>query len=84
MKPKMYRHVQPRQVVPLRNEQVRRVQHQDIQHQGIQDQAREEIATFLLALDSYAARAAKEPRLTFQQHLSNVFEARQDCRFSRR
>jgi len=36
-------------------------------------QAQEEIRNFLRALDSYPARAAKEPQVSFQQHLSSVF-----------
>jgi hypothetical protein len=40
-------------------------------------QVQEEIQNFLRALDSYPARAAKEPQVSFQQHLSSVF-ARSD------
>jgi hypothetical protein len=36
------------------------------------EQSRLEIQNFLHALDSYPARAAKEPRISFQQHLSTV------------
>ena len=36
-------------------------------------QVREEIQNFLLALDSYPARAAKEPGLSFHQHLGSFF-----------
>jgi hypothetical protein len=54
-KSKMHYHVQPRETVQPRNEQVRL-----------------EIQNFLHALDSYPARAAKEPRISFQQHLCTV------------
>lgn len=36
-------------------------------------QVAEEIQDFLRALDSYPARVAKEPRLSFQQHLCSIF-----------
>jgi hypothetical protein len=36
-------------------------------------QVEEEIRNFLRALDSYPARVAKEPRLSFQQHLCSIF-----------
>jgi hypothetical protein len=32
-----------------------------------------EIKNFLQAIDSYPARAAKEPDVTFQQHLCSIF-----------
>ena len=32
----------------------------------------EEIQNYLEALDSYPARVAKEPGITFQQHLSRI------------
>jgi len=35
-------------------------------------QVQREINNFLLALDSYPARAAKEPRITFRQHLCSI------------
>ena len=38
-------------------------------------QVREEIQNFLLALDSYPARAVQEPRVNFQQHLCSFFAA---------
>lgn len=48
------------------------------------EQARLEIQNFLHALDSYPARAAKEPRISFQQHLSTVsLPARDDRRSNR-
>jgi len=39
-------------------------------------QVRQEIQSFLLALDSYPARVAREPRVSFQQHLRSIFAAR--------
>lgn len=51
-------------------------------------QVQEEIQNFLHALDSYPARAAKEPRISFQQHLSGFLASagddRQGNRFRRR
>lgn len=38
-----------------------------------QKQVSEEIQKFLSAVDSYPARAAKEPGLTFHQHLASLF-----------
>ena len=37
------------------------------------DQTEREIHNFLLAIDSYPARVAKDPTLTFQQHLCSFF-----------
>ena len=48
------------------------------------EQARLEIRNFLHALDSYPARAAKEPRISFQQHLSTVSVPTHDDRRSNR
>lgn len=70
MKPKMHHQVQPRQIVPPPNVQV----------QGHDVQVQEEIDNFLQALDSYPARVAKEPRVSFQQHLSSFFTAARDRR----
>ena len=36
-------------------------------------QVRQEIAKFLEAVNSYADRVAREPRISFQQHLSSFF-----------
>jgi hypothetical protein len=36
----------------------------------------EEIQNFLRAVDSYPARVAKEPRVTFREHLSSISAAR--------
>jgi hypothetical protein len=63
MKPKVFDSDQPREVVPLRSEQVQ-----------------EEIQSFLQAVDSYPARVAKEPSVSFHQHLSSIFAARNDRR----
>jgi hypothetical protein len=37
------------------------------------DQTRQEIQNFRLAIDSYPARVAKDPTLTFQRHLCSFF-----------
>jgi hypothetical protein len=39
-------------------------------------QVQQEIQNFLYALDSYPARAAKQPRVTFQEHLCSISAAR--------
>ena len=41
----------------------------------INEPARQEILHFIAAIDSYPARAAKNPRLTFQQHLGCILAA---------
>jgi len=61
MKSRMRNHVQLRESVRPRNEQVRR-----------------EIQGFLRAVDSYPERFAREPRVSFQQHLCSVFAASQE------
>jgi hypothetical protein len=43
-------------------------------------QVQQEIRNFLRALDSYPARVAKEPRVSFHQHLCSVFAAAPDHR----
>ncbi|MFZ0994253.1 MAG: hypothetical protein WB918_04445 [Candidatus Sulfotelmatobacter sp.] len=43
-------------------------------------QVQREIQSFLQALDSYPARVAREPRLSFRQHLCSVFAAARDHR----
>ncbi len=48
------------------------------------ERARLEIQNFLHALDSYPARAVKEPRISFQQHLSAVSVSPHDDRRSNR
>jgi hypothetical protein len=47
-------------------------------------QVEQEIQNFLQALDSYPARVAREPRVTFHQHLCGIFAARLDSRSSPR
>ena len=64
----MQHQVQPREIAPPRGAQVRIVQ----------GEVEEEIQDFLQAVNSYPARVAKEPRLSFQQHLSSIFAARND------
>jgi hypothetical protein len=39
------------------------------------EQASEEIQKFLRALDSYPDHVAKEPGVSFRQHLSSLFKA---------
>jgi len=46
----------------------------------VRAQVREEIQSFLQALDSYPARVAKEPGVSFQQHLCSLFAAARDDR----
>jgi hypothetical protein len=41
-------------------------------------QVQQDIQNFLRALDSYPARAAKQPRVTFLQHMCSVSAARND------
>ena len=65
MKPKMQHHVQPREITSS-------------QVQVFQGEVEQEIRTFLQAVNSYPARVAKEPRVSFQQHLSSIFAARSD------
>lgn len=49
-----------------------------------QEQVRREIQNFLKAVDSYPARAAKEPALSFRRHLSSFFAVDRDGRQDRR
>jgi hypothetical protein len=44
----------------------------------VQREVQEEIQNFLRAVDSYPARVAKEPSVTFQQHLGSIFAASSD------
>jgi hypothetical protein len=69
MKPKMHCQVQQREIAPPRYEQV-----------GVQ----EEIQSFLQALDSYPARVAKEPNVSFHQHLCSFFTGSRDDRHGSR
>jgi hypothetical protein len=41
-------------------------------------QVQQDIQNFIRALDSYPARAAKQPHVTFQQHLCSISAARND------
>jgi hypothetical protein len=66
MKPKMQHQAQPRDIAPSRGAQIR----------IIQGNVEEEIRDFLQAVNSYSARVVKEPRVSFQQHLSSIFAAR--------
>jgi hypothetical protein len=68
MKAKMHYHVQPRAIVPPRIGQI---------------QVQEEIENFLQAVDSYPARVAKEPRVSFRQHLCGFFAPARDDRDNR-
>jgi hypothetical protein len=76
MKPKMHHQVQPPEIAPPRSAHVH----------FVQGDVEEEIQNFLRAVDSYPARVAKEPRVTFREHLSsisaarNVEDARRDSR----
>jgi hypothetical protein len=42
------------------------------------EQVQEEIQSFLEAVDSYPARVAQEPSVSFHQHLCSIFAARND------
>jgi hypothetical protein len=42
------------------------------------EQVQQEIQNFFQAVDSYPARAVKEPRISFQQHLCSIFAGRSD------
>jgi hypothetical protein len=64
MKPKMHQQIQRREIAAPHIAQVRD-----------QGEVQEEIQNFLRAVDSYPARVAKEPRVTFQQHLCSIFAA---------
>lgn len=58
----MHQQFQPRQIIAARSEPVREEVQQDIRN-------------FLQALDSYPARVAKEPGVSFHQHLCSLFAA---------
>ena len=45
-----------------------------------EEQARQEITSFLQAVDTYPARVAAEPSLTFHQHLCSFLAAAGDAR----
>jgi hypothetical protein len=63
MKRKMHYQIHPRETVLPRCAPV---------HVG-EGQVKEEIENFLQALDSYPARVAKDPGVSFHQHLSSFF-----------
>jgi hypothetical protein len=63
MKRKMQYHVQPEHIAPPRIAPV----------QVVKGQVQEEIKSFLRALDSYPARVARDPGVSFHQHLSSFF-----------
>jgi hypothetical protein len=65
MKPKMQHQVQPREIAPRSIPQI----------QGTNVEVQREIQNFLRAVNSYPARVAREPRVSFQQHLSSIFTA---------
>jgi len=68
MKPKMHPQVQPWDIVPP----------QSARGHNIPAEVEEEIQTFLQAVKSYPSRAAKEPRITFQRHITSIFAARNE------
>lgn len=68
MKAKMQHQVEPWEIAPPRSRQI----------QIIQGEVEKEVQDFLQAVNSYAARVAKEPHVSFQQHLSSIFAARSD------
>ena len=80
MKPKMQNQVQPNRV--QQNQVQQKVQPREIApprdaHVRIIDgEVQKEIQNFLQAVNSYAARVAKEPGISFRQHLSSIFAAR--------
>jgi len=65
----MHYHVQPREIAPPRDRKV---------------QVQEEIQSFLQALDSYPARVAKEPKVSFHQHLCSFFAGSREDRHDNR
>lgn len=70
MKSKVHYQVQPRPMLARRSEPVPVVQ--------ALGQAKEEIGKFFQAIESYSARAAREPGVTFHQHLRSIFTSG-DC-----
>jgi hypothetical protein len=65
MKPKVHHQLQPRKTVPARSEQFH----------VHQDEVQAEIRDFLRAVASYPDRAAKEPSVSFHEHLCSIFAA---------
>jgi hypothetical protein len=68
----MHGRIQPRQIQPGQ------IQSTIAPSRSVQVQR--EIRNFLRALDSYPARVAREPRLSFHQHLCSVFATARDHR----
>src|ERR1700683_2693550 len=68
MKPKMQPQVQPWEIAPPRS----------ADGHIIPVEVEEEIQNFLHAVNSYPSRVAKEPGVTFQQHLSSIFAPGKD------
>ena len=46
------------------------------------EQVREEMQSFLAALDSYADRFALDPKITFEEHLGRLFPSKNEDRRS--
>ena len=65
MKPRVHYQLQPRKTVAPRPEQ----------GQVHEDEVQEEIRDFLRAVASYPDRAAKEPSVSFHEHLCSIFAA---------
>jgi hypothetical protein len=66
MKPKIHQQIELRGIAAPHSAQFQ------VQVQG---EGQQEIQNFLRAVDSYPARVAKEPRVTFRQHLCSIFAA---------
>jgi hypothetical protein len=49
----------------------------------LNQKAEEDMLTFQVAVDSYPARASKEPSVSFQQHLCSYFGAADDGNYDR-
>jgi hypothetical protein len=67
MKSKVHYQVQPRPVIAASREPI------PVVHARAGTRVEDEIQKFFQAIDSYSARAAKEPGVTFHQHLRSVF-----------
>jgi hypothetical protein len=63
----------------MRPKVIDRIQPREVVHLR-SEQVQEEIQSFLEAVDSYPARVAQEPSVSFHQHLSSIFAARNDRR----
>jgi hypothetical protein len=63
----------------MRPKVIDRLQPREVVHLR-SEQVQEEIQSFLEAVDSYPARVAKEPSVSFHQHLCSIFAARNDRR----